>query len=122
MTLDYTVPGQLTVDMRSYIKAMVKEIPAKMRGSLATPAATFLFDTREGAPKLGKEDKERYHSLSAKLLYLSQFGRPDIQTAVAFLSTRTQKPDEDDDKKLGKLMKYLQTKPDITLKIRQNLN
>ena len=33
--------------------------------------------------------------------------RPDIQTAVAFLTTRVMAPDEDDYKKLARVMKYL---------------
>ena len=82
--------------MRSYIKAMIEDIPEKMKGSLATPAATFLLNTRDGVLKLGHQEKDWYHLLSAKLLYLSQFGRPDICTASAFLTTQVQAPDKDD--------------------------
>jgi hypothetical protein len=43
-----------------------------------------------------------------QLLYLSQRGRPDLQTAVSFLFKRTSAPDEDDYKKLTRAMRYLQ--------------
>jgi hypothetical protein len=41
------------------------------------------------------------------LLFLSKRARPDIQTAVAFLTTRVKSPDEDDYKKLARTMNYL---------------
>ena len=40
-------------------------------------------------------------------LYLSQHGRPDIRTAIAFLCGRLHNPDEDDYKKLSWMMQYL---------------
>ena len=43
----------------------------------------------------------------AKALYLAKRGRPDILTAVAFLSTRVQNSTEQDMKKLNKLGKCL---------------
>ena len=98
MLLDFEVPGQVTVDMRSYIKAMIDKLPAKMRGSSATPAASCLFDTRETAPKLGDKERDFFHRSAAQLLYLSQHGRPDIRTAAAFLTTRVKNPDKDDKK------------------------
>ena len=39
---------------------------------------------------------------------LCKRARPDIQTAVAFLTTRVMAPDEDDCKKLARVMRYLQ--------------
>ena len=44
---------------------------------------------------------ETFHHLTAKLLYLCKHTRPDLQMAVAFLTTRVQNPDIDDFKKLG---------------------
>jgi len=43
----------------------------------------------------------------ARLLFLSKRARPDLQTAIAFLCTRVQSPDVDDNKKLGRVMRHL---------------
>ena len=48
-----------------------------------------------------------FHHNVAKLLFLCKRARPDLQTAVAFLSTWVQRPDRDDYKKLARAMKYL---------------
>jgi hypothetical protein len=55
-----------------------------------------------------------------QLLYLSQRGRPDIRTAVSFLCTRLHHPDEDDYKKLSRVIKYLRGTIDLTLNLQAN--
>jgi hypothetical protein len=55
---------------------------------------------------LSASESDRYHHFVAKLLFLCKSARPDIQTAVAFLSTRVKKPDHDDIKKLSQTMQY----------------
>jgi hypothetical protein len=58
---------------------------------------------------------ELFHHLTAKLLFLCKRARPDIQTAMAFLSTRVKQPDKDDYKKLGGVIKYLCATPTMAL-------
>ena len=53
-------------------------------------------------------------------LYLSQRGRPDIRTAIAFLCSRLRNPDEDDYKKLTRMMQYLCGTKDMVLTLRAN--
>ena len=43
----------------------------------------------------------------AKILYVSNRARPDVSTAIAFLTTRVRAPDVDDWRKLSHLMEYL---------------
>jgi hypothetical protein len=50
-----------------------------------------------------------------QLLYLSQRARPDIRTAVSFLCGRLTKPDQDDYKKLARVIKYLDSTVDMAL-------
>ena len=50
-------------------------------------------------------------------MYLSQRGRPDIRTAVAFLSSQVSNPDQDDYMKLGKVIKYLESTLHLTLRL-----
>jgi hypothetical protein len=50
-----------------------------------------------------------------QVLYLSQRVHPNIHTAVSFLCGRLQKPDEDDYKKLARVLKYLDSKVDMQL-------
>jgi hypothetical protein len=48
-----------------------------------------------------------FHNLAAKRLYVSKRARPDVSTAIAFLTTSIRAPDINDWRKLSHLMEYL---------------
>jgi hypothetical protein len=73
MTLDYGVPGQITIDMVDYVKSMV----------------SFFPDTLE-KPKVSA------YTMVAKGLFLCKRRRADISPAIAFLTTRVHEPHGDD--------------------------
>jgi hypothetical protein len=57
--------------------------------------------------------RKLFHTMVAKLLFVSKWAQPDIMTAVAFLCTGAKTPDNDEYKKLGKVMRYLRGTPNI---------
>merc|ERR1712157_627754 len=73
-------------------------------------------------PKLEKDQATLFHHIVAQLLFLSQRGRPDILTGVAFLTTRVKAPDEDDLKKLIRVIKYLRATKDLVLTLESYRN
>jgi Reverse transcriptase (RNA-dependent DNA polymerase)/Zinc knuckle len=115
MTLDFSVTGKVKIGMVQYVKNMLAELPDDMDGVSPNSAAAHLFDVNEECPKLDKKGAEQFHHLVAKLLFLCKRSRPDIQPVVAFLSTRVQAPDEDDYKKLARLMRYIRGTEDMVL-------
>ena len=121
MILDFSTPGILTVDMSEYIKMILRDIPDHMRGSSSVPANKSLFTTRDTIPTLDTATQEFFHHVTMQLMYLSQRGRPDIRTAVAYLSSRVTKPNQDDLHKLSKVVKYLESTIDLPLRL-QALN
>ena len=105
MTLDFTKRGRVVVKMSNYIKNMLKDAPASMDGHATTPAVTHLFKINMDNPKLlCKEKKELFIHLVMQGLYLSQWGWPDIRTAISFLCSHLNCPDQDDFKKLTRLI------------------
>jgi hypothetical protein len=67
-----------------------------------------------------KEFKEKFHSVVALLLYLAKRARPDILTAIAFLTTRVQNPNEQEWNKLIRVIKYLRGTLNLTLHLSAN--
>ena len=116
MTLDFSLPGKVQIRMEEYIRNMLTELPEDMEGLATTPAAEHLFKINDTPTYLTDEDAMFFHHNVAKLLFLCKRARPDLQTAVAFLSTRVKHPDHDDYKKLARAMKYL--RKTITLPLR----
>ena len=89
MTIDFTEKGKgKFIMMNDYIENLLDEVPKEMSEHAATLAANQLFSVNNKAMKISDEDSEKYHHLTAKLLYLSKRARPDLQTAVAFLCKR----------------------------------
>ena len=82
----------------------------------ATPAAAHLFAVRE-SPRLEVRRSEAFHSIVAKLLYIAKRARPDILTAIAFLATRVQVSNEDDFKKLKRVLSYLRGTLELPLRL-----
>ena len=86
----------------------------------SSPASTFLFEVNPNSTALPKKDADRFHTFVAKLLFVSKRARPDILTAVAFLTTRVKSPDTDDNSKLTRVIKYLQATPKLHLTLQSN--
>jgi hypothetical protein len=117
MTLDYRVKGQVTIGMIPYIEEVVS-LFAKYDDSTSvasTPAAEHIFKINEDSPKLSPEKGTIFHHFVAKCLFATKRSRPDIAVAVAFLTTRVKSPDQDDWKKLVRMIRYLRGTPKLTL-------
>ena len=105
MTLDYSVPGQVKVDVTDYVKSMIEDFPQDLDGKATTPANDHLFDTSRGK-QLGDMKKEVLHSTVAKALFLTMRARPDIRVTTSFLCTRVKDPATCDWFKLTRMMNF----------------
>jgi hypothetical protein len=100
MTWDYSVPGYPGQGDYDLLEE------ANVSGTVKTPATENLFTIRESSP-LDKDQSSRFHTLTAKLLYLAKRTRPNILLPVSFLTNRVSKPDQDDLGKLDRVFKYI---------------
>ena len=107
MTLDFSIPQKVQIQMYDFIDKMLVDLPIDMDGTTRTPAADHLFTMNPTPKPLPEEMANMFHHNVAKLLFLCKRARPDLQTAVAFLCTQVMTPDEDDYKKLARVMRYL---------------
>ena len=121
MSLDFSHANQCRVTMIDYLDEIVvtydkalKElsdgfiaIKKKSNKARTSAAPDDLFVINEDAEKLSEEGATAFHNLVAKTLYVSKRARPDVSTAIAFLTTRVRAPDVDDWRKLSCLMEYL---------------
>jgi hypothetical protein len=75
--------------------------------SATTPTKRNLFEIKENSVPLTDADREIFHSVVAKLLYVSKCGRLDIQLPIAFPCTRVSCSTEQDWSKLKRTLEYL---------------
>ena len=99
-----TADRVVEVSMEGYEDELLKY--AKVTGVRKTPATTNLFVT--GTTKLlDPAALAHFHTLVAKLLYLSLRTRPMICVAVSYLTTRVTCGNEDDKRKLDRVLMYI---------------
>ena len=85
---------------------IVKDFSEEITSTITTPAVEHLFQIQD------QNKGTCFHHTIAQLLFVSAMARQDIQTSVAFSTTRVKGPDEDDWGKLKMVLKYLNgTKP-----------
>jgi Reverse transcriptase (RNA-dependent DNA polymerase) len=117
MTLDFSAPGEVRVDMADYVKTMIVDFrehdPSDK--TAVTPAAEHLFQVRDDMPKISEKLAKIFHNFAARGLFATKRARPDIHTAISFLTTQVREPDDDDWKKLVRMMRYLRGTPDLGL-------
>ncbi|KAL7569097.1 hypothetical protein ACA910_016932 [Epithemia clementina (nom. ined.)] len=101
--------------MKQYIDEAEEEFGEDVSTPVAMPADEQLFKVADDAEKLECEQKEHFHSIVAKLLYLSQRACTDIQPTIPFLCTRVAKSTMQDWKKLKGLLQYLVSTCDLEL-------
>ena len=108
MTIDFSNKAVVIFDMIPYINKIFTGFPGKITGVSSTPAADHLFNVRPPtkAKLIPEEQACAFHHTVAQLLFLSRVRR-DIQTTIAFLTTRVKHPDEVDCGKLKRVLKYL---------------
>lgn len=105
MDLDYSIPGVVKVSMKAMVEEAIEIYGAQ--GTAKTPATSNLFRVSPNSPKLSDQDREKFHSMVQRLFYISKRARPDILTAVSFLTTRVSSPTEEDNNKLIRVLRYL---------------
>ena len=107
MTFEFNKEGCVKMTMEGFVQDLIEGCK-DMPGTANTPARANLFSIPdESDSPLPDNLRERFHSITAKLLYLSKRTRPDILTAVAFLTKRVLKPQKDDYDKLIRMIQYV---------------
>jgi len=107
MKFDYPTPGQVEISMDMYIANIIDSFPEQITGVSATPVTDKLFLICDDDRPLPEEQAIMFHHVTAQLLFASTRVRRDIQTTVAFLTTRVKQPGEDVWGKLKRVLKYL---------------
>ena len=108
-----SVPGQVRITMVGFIDDLMRVTGTT--GTCVTPATDDLFLIRDDAEKLSAQKAKDFHSYTASTLYLSKRNLLETQLTTGFLTTRVSEPDVDDQSKLERLLKYINSSKHIGL-------
>ena len=107
-------PGTTQVSMTKFINDLLRD--SGVTKTSPTPATDGLFEVKNSI-LLITVNKEWFHSYVMKLLYLAKRVRPDILTAVAFLTSRVLAPTQADQLKLDRVLRYLNGTRDLNINL-----
>jgi hypothetical protein len=108
MHIDYhRTSNTATISMRDYLTEAIAESSLSITKTASTPAGTNLFTIDESSPPLSPTSRDVFHSVVAKLLYVSLRGRMDLLLTTSFLATRVTNSTQQDLKKLRRLLEYI---------------
>ena len=103
---------KIEIEMTEQVKETIAAFGEEITNHFATPAGGDMYVSETDDELLEKEQKERFHSVTAKLLYLMKRVRPDLEPAVAYLCTRATKSTTRDWKKLKRVLSYMKDTAD----------
>ena len=115
MKFDYSNCGKLKVDMKDYIEDLIATFPEKLSDNIQCPWTTRLFNINTESKLLDKNKKDIFHTFVMKCMFLAKIARPDILVGIIYLSTRVMNSNEEDWKKLIRLLSYLKNTTEIVL-------
>ena len=117
MNISFLGDRKIQIEMKRYLKEAREASLMDISRTAPTPAAHSLYDIDETSSALDADESERFHSVVSKLLYVAMRGRPDLLVALCFLTTRVTKPTEQDQRKLKRLLEYINGTLDLVLTI-----
>ena len=119
-TLDFSEDCKCIVDMKEYLGEILSRLPENMNVVATTPAADHLFKMRDAVSKLNKERAELFHHITTQILFVAQRGRPDLWTAISFLTKQVGEDNiyKDDNNKLTRMAKYIRRTKFLCLTIK----
>ena len=90
MWLDYSKDGEVEISMEDFLRDVISKFPEEISKTTQTPASDHLFEVRDESDRVTLDDKRyrAFHRSVAQLMFACTQCRKDIQTAVAFLTTR----------------------------------
>ena len=108
MDIELLPDKKTAISTPQHIEEVISDLGEKIKGDVANPAKSKLFIVNTSC-KLSEKKTELFHKLVAKLLWITQRSRPDLETGVSFLCTRVQEPTEEDWTKLVRVISYLKS-------------
>jgi hypothetical protein len=98
---------RLKVSIIGYLQEIVEEYPFDLSNKAVTPAGPHLFDKDEDSILLNNEKSKIFNQVVAKVLWAAMRVRPDLLTILSYLTCQVKAPDEDDMKKLVRMISYI---------------
>jgi hypothetical protein len=107
---------KVEVTMIPYLQENVNKFPYELEKLATSPAVPYLFEVSDTSKLLSVEQQKAFHRTVANMLWAAICARPDLLTALSFLTCRVKEPDQDNLKKLVRMANYIQSTMKLPLR------
>ena len=107
INFEFTDDKKLAIDMFEHLGESIELFGEELLGKVTSCAAKGLTEVDSKSQRLDTKRSKLFHSVVAKLLFISKRARPDIEPTVNFLCTRVTKSTEQDWLKLKRLLTFI---------------
>lgn len=115
MVMDFSHKGVVKVSQAGMVEeitrapgvAALKEAVGPTDDNPKTPCTEMLFKSSEDSPALTTALAKIVHSITARILFVANRGRPDLLPFISFMTKRVLHPTHEDGRKLLRALQYL---------------
>ena len=107
MYIEFLVDGKLSLFMKDYIEESIDLFGEEISTKVSSKENKGMQNIDESSKRLEKKDADIFNLIVAKLLWVKQRGRPDIEPIISFLCNRVTKSTKKDNTKLRGVLQYL---------------
>ena len=116
MVFDFSNEGRVMISQEQMVDKILSDYPEILpEHTEAEPAPMDLHKINPDSPLLPPEEREKFHSTVASLLYLSVKTRKDLSCAISFLTSRVKTATDQDRDKLLYALRYLNSTRNLCL-------
>ena len=109
MDIEILPDKKIIISTPQHIEEVVSDLREEIKGGVAIPAKSKHFYVNTKSCKLSEKKAELFHKLVAKLLWITQRSRTDLETGVSFLCTRVQESTEEDWTQFVRVISFLKS-------------
>ena len=115
MNILFNKKSTVDIIMKEYLEEDIEDFGEDIVSVTTSPTQKSMFIVDKRSDKLGKVKLDRLHSITEKLLYLSNRVRLDIKLTIAFICMSVPKITVQDWGKLKRVLKYLKGRIDMPI-------
>ena len=113
--MDFTQEGALKIGMKYFNKGILEELPCEIKATQKTPWTERLLKIQEGAKKFDEERRRIFHTYLMKRMFLCKISWPNIDQAIALISSRVKDTNKGSWKRLMWAMSFLKGTINVVL-------
>ena len=107
MNINMREENKIEIKIKFQFMEAIEIFGEEVPNVVTSPSAKHLFEINEDAMQMDELKSEVFHAVAEKLIYLTKISQPEIKPTVVIFCTRVSNSNEDDWKKLRRILQFV---------------